>query len=332
MTTPSVSDSTLSSRIEPDNSTDDEGYAESLTTSFVTSIASDIRRGVEENGRVYAAYGIHKPWLPVDENEMYRNDTQHCKFWLLLGEKLHLAPLPTHPQNILDLGTGSGIWAVDMADRHPSAEVIGVDTAAVQPTIVPPNLTFEIDDIEHEWLWAASSFDLIHGRELIMAVRDWPRLIRQAFSRLKPGGYLELSGSVPSFQSDDGSLRQDSAYVELGQIYFQMSEKIGASGKEPLKWKKHLEDAGFVDVHEQILKIPTNPWPRSSRMKKVGALELSHFRDGIANVFARGYKEILDGDPVYLEVLLARARQEVSNREMHSWVPFYVVYGRRPEA
>lgn len=61
---------TASADIEPDNSTDDEGYAASTSTSYVTSLASDIRRGVEENGRIYAAYGIHKPWMPVDESEV----------------------------------------------------------------------------------------------------------------------------------------------------------------------------------------------------------------------------------------------------------------------
>lgn len=58
------------SQIEPDLLIDDEGYQASTTTSYVTSLASDIRRGVEENGRVYASYGIHKPWVPVDDREV----------------------------------------------------------------------------------------------------------------------------------------------------------------------------------------------------------------------------------------------------------------------
>jgi hypothetical protein len=45
---------------------------------------------------------------------------------------------------------------------------------------VPPNLHFEIDDIENEWVYS-SQFDLIHARILGGAIRDWPRLIRQAF-------------------------------------------------------------------------------------------------------------------------------------------------------
>jgi methylase of polypeptide subunit release factors len=44
---------------------------------------------------------------------MDRNDFQHCKFTLLLNNELHLAPIKQDPHKILDLGTGSGIWAID---------------------------------------------------------------------------------------------------------------------------------------------------------------------------------------------------------------------------
>jgi ubiquinone/menaquinone biosynthesis C-methylase UbiE len=33
----------------------------------------------------------------------------------MLKDELHLAPLE-NPQRILDLGTGTGIWAMDMAE------------------------------------------------------------------------------------------------------------------------------------------------------------------------------------------------------------------------
>ena len=31
-----------------------------------------------------------------------------------LGGKLNLAPIPPDPQRILDIGTGTGIWAMEM--------------------------------------------------------------------------------------------------------------------------------------------------------------------------------------------------------------------------
>ncbi|KAF4472000.1 tam domain-containingmethyltransferase [Fusarium albosuccineum] len=327
---PASPDSGLIEADDYQENVDDDVYPESTNTSYLTSIASDIRRGIQENGRTYGVYGIHKAWIPSDDLEVERNDLQHCKFTMLLGNELHLAPIPDYPQKILDLGTGSGIWAIDMAEQHPSARVIGVDTTPVQPSVIPPNLTFEIDDVEDEWLWGEASFDFIHARELIMAIRDWPRLMRQAYTHLKPGAYFQLAGSVPDFKSDDGTLPPGSAYVELGQIYFEMSARVDTSGWEPTRWKEHLENAGFEDVVERVLKIPTNTWPKDKQLKEIGAFELNHFRENISNVFARGYEQILGGDPAYFQVLLAKARKEVLNPNMHSWVPFYVVYGRRP--
>jgi methylase of polypeptide subunit release factors len=61
-------------------------------------------------------------------------DFEHHIFSLLLDGELHMAPLKS-PQRILDLGTGTGIWAVDMADKYPSANVIGTDLSPVQPTL-----------------------------------------------------------------------------------------------------------------------------------------------------------------------------------------------------
>jgi hypothetical protein len=70
-----------------------------------------------------------------------------------------------------------------------------------------------------------------------MAIPDWPTLIGQVFETLKHGGYLELNGSIPDFRSDDGSLPPKTAYIEIVQMHFDMRDRIGCSGKDPMKWK-----------------------------------------------------------------------------------------------
>ncbi|THC90677.1 hypothetical protein EYZ11_009852 [Aspergillus tanneri] len=68
----------------------------------------------------------------------------------------------------------------DFADTHPSACVIGTDLSPIQPTSVPPNLQFEIDDCEDEWLYQEDSFDMVHVRGLYGCVTDWDRFYEQA--------------------------------------------------------------------------------------------------------------------------------------------------------
>ena len=45
-------------------------------------------------------------------------DIEHHNQKLQIDGKLHLCPLPEHPEEILDLGTGTGIWAIEMGMKQ----------------------------------------------------------------------------------------------------------------------------------------------------------------------------------------------------------------------
>jgi len=62
-----------------------------------------------------------------------RLDLYHHMQLLSLRGELFVAKIPEKPQRILDCGTGTGIWALDVGEVYPSAEVLGVDLSPIQP-------------------------------------------------------------------------------------------------------------------------------------------------------------------------------------------------------
>lgn len=47
--------------------------------------------------------------MPIDDPELDRLDMNHAKYFLLYRKKLFLSPLGPDPQEILDIGCGTGM-------------------------------------------------------------------------------------------------------------------------------------------------------------------------------------------------------------------------------
>ncbi|TVY94098.1 Secondary metabolism regulator [Lachnellula willkommii] len=230
------------------------------------SMEGDMRHMGKQAREPLSQYG-----MPIDEEELDRIDLKHRLYTMLLGEKLFLAPIQPNPQRILDLGTGSGIWAIDMADAYTSAEVLGVDLAPIQPQWVPSNCRFEIDDVEEPWTYGRK-FDFIHARDFLFSILDWQNLVNSCYEYIllsfhavfiwysysepsarrhtTPGGYTELQCLLPEAQCDDDSTPPDQGIREFSQKVCDASEIAGWSLREPKNYKKYMENAGFEDVTE----------------------------------------------------------------------------------
>lgn len=80
--------------------------------------------------------------MPSDEAEQDRLDLAHHLFTSLFGGDLYKAPIgdKEDPANVLDAGTGTGVWALDFGDLHPGSQVIGLDLAPIQPEWTFPNV------------------------------------------------------------------------------------------------------------------------------------------------------------------------------------------------
>ncbi|MCJ1469708.1 hypothetical protein MMC07_008349 [Pseudocyphellaria aurata] len=296
-----------------------------------SSITSSVLDYEFENGRRYHAYKAGSYPLPNDEAELERIDIKHHVIMLLAGGHLHLAPLVS-PMKILDIGTGTGIWAIEMADRYPDSLVIGTDLSPVQPKWVHDNVRFEIDDVEsRDWTWRENYFDYIHTRFMIASISSWQAMLQKAFKHCKPGGYVELQELDPRFVSDDGSLRQDSALCYWSRKICEAAEEYNRPIPVFTEYKAWLKEAGFVDVQQVIFKSPTNSWPKSKLLKEASKFQLLAHIEGTEGISLGLMTRGLHWKAEEVKVLMARLRPELKNRSIHSYQTIVVVFGRKPD-
>ncbi|KAI3528403.1 hypothetical protein CSPX01_16238 [Colletotrichum filicis] len=102
----------------------------STIASSTTSLADSMFNFRVENGRTYHRYKDGKYSYPNDERESDRLDLQQQQFLHSVDGNLGLSPpnQDDYPaKRVLDIGTGTGIWAIEFGELKPEAEVIGID-------------------------------------------------------------------------------------------------------------------------------------------------------------------------------------------------------------
>ncbi|KAM7195522.1 Trans-aconitate 2-methyltransferase [Rhypophila sp. PSN 637] len=306
------------------------------TSSYAsTSLTPSIYQHAYENGRRFHAYKHGRYPIPNDDLEQNREDMKHALMLELTDGKLFFAPIiggeddAQPPKKVIDVGTGTGIWAIEMGEQFPGSEVLGLDLSPIQPQWVPPNVRFVIDDVEDEWA-SGGGWDFVHFRSMALVLRDLQRAVDQSFRHLKPGGWIEFQESHGLPQCDDGTMNPETdfatQYYNLCQeamSKFGMDLSIGASVGE------YLTRAGFVNVSVIKKKAPLGMWPKDKTMRLIGLYtrEIAlHSIRSMDKPFANmGLNEM------EREVWGAKMRAAVKDNHVHRYYNYYFWYAQKPE-
>ncbi|MCJ1362394.1 hypothetical protein MMC16_001497 [Acarospora aff. strigata] len=259
---------------------DEEDSASGTDSQRGRTLASTITQYRYENGRRYHAYREGHYWAPNDEKQNDQQSIAHHLFLLTYNDRLFLAPIEA-PKRVLDVGTGTGIWAQDFADQFSDATVIGTDLSPIQPNFAPPNLRFEIDDCCSKWTYNANSFDFIHVRCMYGSVADWPAFYQECFEHLAPGGYIEQAETSVILKSDDGSIAPGDLWDQCAKLAVESSERFGQPLQVVDKMAKWITEAGFEEVTEKRYNWPVGPWSSDPKLKEIGKWNQYHWEVGI---------------------------------------------------
>ncbi|KAI1274585.1 S-adenosyl-L-methionine-dependent methyltransferase [Xylaria sp. FL0933] len=195
-----------------------------------------------------------------------RLDEQHFFTTKTLGFLIHPnIPISSPNVKIADIGTGTGIWLLDLAKNLPSTcQLTGFDitsSAFPAPQTWPPNVSFKTQDMLLPFpVSEIGAYDIVAVRFISSATTraEWARTIENLIKLLKPGGWLQWidSCNFALYNSIAGTSRAacQEIYDGLEPLRSKDDVVIGLMMREPHNVRREdvFRELGLVDVHEDV--------------------------------------------------------------------------------
>jgi ubiquinone/menaquinone biosynthesis C-methylase UbiE len=198
--------------------------------------------------------------------------------WVLtFNGKLHTTPLPSCPTSILDVGTGTGIWAKTIANAFPTTQVTATDLVLPpKKDDTPQNLRYlqhNADDPKWD-VFEKDQFDLIHARMVTSGIHDWPSFRQKCFAHLKPGGTVEILDLSHPLRAEEEAFDsiESSALIKFVHLAGVSWRQDGLDYRVTGKQVEGLTNVGFEEVKEETFRWPIGDWPEDLREKRIGNL------------------------------------------------------------
>ncbi|KAH7197284.1 S-adenosyl-L-methionine-dependent methyltransferase [Fusarium flagelliforme] len=297
-------------------------------SSCCTSLAPSMLDYEHSHGRRYHAYLSGRYPLPNDKGEQYRELNDHLLMQQLFDGELFLSDIGDKPKRIIDIGTGTGIWAVDVADLYPDAEVIGTDLSPTQPKSMPPNASMFVEDCEDPYWANGDNFDLVHFRGMAGFLLDLDSMVANAHEHMRDGGWIEFQDFDYTIRCDDGTMKKDDPLRVFFETCARGMRKYGCTNYGKVNVRNALISAGFTKVHVVNKKVPISHWAKDEGLKDIGTLMAANLVDLIG---AMAVKPLIAlGIPTdERKEMVAQACQSLKNGKAHRYINCRFVFAKK---
>lgn len=163
--------------------------------------------------------------------------------------------------HIVDVGTGTGVLALEARRRWPDARVTGIDPSTGMLSVAARRATalgIEEDDSLLRWVEGSAealplpdgTADMVVSSFVLQLVPDRAAALREAARVLRPGGRLLLLTWLEDEADFRPSLEFDEAVMDLGIPEPDAEDEEDRAGDftDPAAAAAELAAAGFVDV------------------------------------------------------------------------------------
>lgn len=249
----------------------------------------------------------------------------------MLDNKPFRAP-SSNPKKILDIGCGTGVTTVRLAQLYPSARVIGVDMSPVPVERlwkdIPSNVEFITGDIKHliaagEEPFKQESFDYVFQRFLLLGMTDWPFYIPSLATILAPGGWLECQDPSMTLHNTQGE-----AIGQKFSLHSEFLKDAGAVGLD-VQIGEHLEG---LFAKTGLLQDVRRTGFRKSPVARAEYPERSALEGQLRAIFKLLYGRVFQRgrDEAFLEGVQRRL-DEMLDQELEEgdYFPYSVVTGKK---
>ncbi|KAJ8085179.1 hypothetical protein PM082_003966 [Marasmius tenuissimus] len=238
---------------------------------------------VEHSGRIFSSHPTAAYPLPSDPAESERLDEQHEILKQLLGGN-YIGPIddvftPNRDRQLIavDIGTGMGQWCIEMAEEFPHVEFYGLDIVPIAPrTSIPPNVHFELHDINQPTRFHDRTVDVVHARGASLTVNDYRTIINEAARLLVRGGmfYSGEWGRYAAFHPDIDGVAPAHDVPNFHRFYDVLNETLlqrrGIPSVSRFIPQMIDQSGGFGDVTTRPFYVPIGGWQGDEALRQIG--------------------------------------------------------------